>query len=97
MAYETILFALDRDVATITLNRPDRMNALTRTMRRELVAAVARATETARVVVLTGAGRAFCSGQDLGDSRDAGAIDLAATLRDEYEPCLLYTSPSPRD
>ncbi len=67
MDYETITYALTDDVALITLNRADKMNALTTQMRAELTHAVTEGGRAARVVVLTGAGRAFCSGQDLAD------------------------------
>ncbi|GAA1227209.1 crotonase/enoyl-CoA hydratase family protein [Pseudonocardia alaniniphila] len=66
--YSEILFDVADGVATITLNRPDRLNAFTTTMLRELVAAF-DATDTddeVRVVIITGAGRGFCAGADLG-------------------------------
>ena len=87
MDYETITYALTDDVALITLNRADKMNALTTQMRAELTHAVTEGGRAARVVVLTGAGRAFCSGQDLAD-RAGGVADLEKTLRDEYAPLL---------
>ncbi len=86
--YQTILYDLSDGVATITLNRPAVMNALNAQMRAELLDAVRRAGGEARVVVLTGAGRAFCSGQDLGDRANAGSVDLERTLRDEYDPLM---------
>lgn len=86
MGFETILVEEDAGVATVTLNRPAVMNGLDATLRRELTEALRRAPETARVIVLTGAGRAFCSGQDLGG---AGAdIDIGRVLREEYEPMI---------
>ncbi|MGB5066571.1 MAG: enoyl-CoA hydratase-related protein [Albidovulum sp.] len=89
MTYKTILFAERGGVAVITLNRPEVMNALNRVMRQEVTAAVTAAEQSARVIVLTGAGRAFCSGQDLADGGGSAAdIDLERTLRDEYEPML---------
>ncbi|AYE86098.1 MAG: enoyl-CoA hydratase-related protein [Sulfitobacter sp.] len=87
MDYETITYALTDDVALITLNRADKMNALTTQMRAELTHAVTEGGRAARVVVLTGAGRAFCSGQDLAD-RAGGVADLEKTLREEYAPLL---------
>lgn len=87
MDYETITYALTDDVALITLNRADKMNALTTQMRAELTQAVTEGGRAARVVVLTGAGRAFCSGQDLAD-RAGGVADLEKTLREEYAPLL---------
>lgn len=88
MDYQAITFTLRDAVAEITLNRPDMMNALNTQMRAEITHAVKAAEKDARVVVLTGAGRAFCSGQDLGDGGSAATLDLERTLRDEYEPML---------
>ncbi|UOA31984.1 1,2-epoxyphenylacetyl-CoA isomerase [Sulfitobacter sp. DSM 110093] len=87
MDYETITYALTDGVALITLNRADKMNALTTQMRAELTHAVTKGGRERRVVVLTGAGRAFCSGQDLAD-RAGGVADLEKTLREEYAPLL---------
>lgn len=87
MDYETITYALTDGVALITLSRADKMNALTTQMRAELTHAVTEAGREARVVVLTGAGSAFCSGQDLAD-RAGGVADLEKTLREEYAPLL---------
>jgi 2-(1,2-epoxy-1,2-dihydrophenyl)acetyl-CoA isomerase len=86
MADRTILSSLEAGVATLTLNRPAVRNGLDAQMRRDLAAAVARAAGAARVLVLTGAGDAFCSGQDLGEGL---AADVERTLRDEYEPLVL--------
>jgi len=88
MKYETLTYALQDGMALITLNRPDVMNALTTQMRAEIEVAVTHAGKSARVVVLTGAGRAFCSGQDLGDRANAADLNLERTLRDEYTPML---------
>ena len=68
-------------VATITLHRPDRLNAFTTTMARELVAAfdAADADDDVRVVLMTGAGRAFCAGADLG--RGASTFDATDPVR----------------
>ena len=70
---EPILYALQDGVATITLNRPEVMNALSSALRRDMLAAIQRAEGEARVIVFTGAGRAFCSGQDLADAQSLGA------------------------
>jgi len=77
--------------------RPDMMNALNRQMRAELTHALKDLAKRARVLVLTGEGRAFCSGQDLGDGGNAANIDLERTLREEYEPMLraIYDAPVP--
>ena len=88
MTNQTITCNENDGVAVITLNRPDVMNALNRTMRLELTEAVRAADKSARVIVLTGAGRAFCSGQDLADGGSVADIDLERTLREEYEPML---------
>lgn len=86
MAFETIEFGIDAGIATLTLNRPKVMNALNSRMRAEITQALTSLPEEARCVVMTGSGRAFCSGQDLTDAN--AARDLEATLRDEYEPML---------
>lgn len=88
MIYETIRLEIDNGLAVLTLNRPDKMNALNTQMRAEIAEAVKRAGGEARVLVMTGEGRAFCSGQDLTDRRNAAEVDLERTLRDEYEPML---------
>lgn len=88
MNYSTIRLDLRDDIAVITLNRPDVMNALNTQMRAEITHAVKEAGTSARVLVITGKGRAFCSGQDLGDRATAADIDLERTLRDEYLPML---------
>lgn len=88
MNYETILLDITDGLAVLTFNRPDKMNALTTQMRAEITHAMKEAARNARCVVLTGAGPAFCSGQDLGDASSTGKIDLERSLRDEYEPML---------
>jgi 2-(1,2-epoxy-1,2-dihydrophenyl)acetyl-CoA isomerase len=87
MTYQTLLVSQTAGLAVITLNRPEVMNALNAPLRAELRAALHTAIGSARALVLTGAGRAFCSGQDLSDASLAD-IDLEATLRDDYEPLL---------
>ena len=97
MNYETITFDITDDIATVTLNRPEVMNALNTQMRAEITDAVLEGGKSARVVVLTGAGKSFCSGQDLGDRANAANLDLERTLRDEYVPMLraIYDCPVP--
>ena len=88
MDYQAIALTIRNKVAVITLNRPQMMNALNTQMRAEITHAVKVAEAEARVLVITGAGKAFCSGQDLGDSGNAANLDLERTLRDEYVPML---------
>ena len=88
MDYQTITLENNDGIAIVTLNRPDTLNALTQQMRAEITDAAIEAGRTARVVVLTGAGKAFCSGQDLGDGASAAALDLERSLRDEYTPMI---------
>jgi len=77
-------------IATITLDRPEALNALTIPMKRQLVAAfeTARIDRTVRAVILTGAGRAFCAGQDLRERLDPAAPSLGEELRDHYNPII---------
>lgn len=96
MTYQTLGYDVAGGVATITLNRPEVMNGLNAAMRREIVDAIGAAGVEARVLVLTGAGRAFCSGQDLGEAQ-AEDPDFGRILREEYEPMLraLIEAPIP--
>ncbi|MEM7711426.1 MAG: enoyl-CoA hydratase-related protein [Pseudomonadota bacterium] len=88
MHYETIRYELEDGVGVMTLTRPDVMNALSTQMRAEILHCVRAAETEARVLVMTGEGRAFCSGQDLGDRTNVADLNLERTLRDEYEPML---------
>jgi 2-(1,2-epoxy-1,2-dihydrophenyl)acetyl-CoA isomerase len=88
MDYQTISVVIENDVAVLTMNRPEVMNALSTQMRAEITHAVKGADKAARVLVITGAGKAFCSGQNLSDTGTAASIDLERVLRDEYEPML---------
>jgi len=88
MPYETILYAVEDGIATITLNRPERMNSLNAAMRTELIGALTRAPQESRVIVLTGAGRGFCAGQDLTDTGRIEDLNLQRVLTEEYEPLL---------
>ena len=79
----------DGAVLTITLNRPDVLNAFNAEMHRALAAALEEArTAAVRAVVLTGAGRGFCVGQDLTEFREAPG-DIGARLRESYHPNVL--------
>ena len=89
MTYTTILYDTHDDVLRITLNRPERLNALTDTMRHELIDAFTRAgaEDEVRVVVLMGAGRGFCSGADLVAALESGEpVDFGQALRTTYNP-----------
>ena len=87
--YQAIRLTIEDAIAVVYLDRPDRMNALNTQMRAEITDAVRCVPEQgARVLVITGEGRAFCSGQDLSDTETAAALDLERVLRDEYEPML---------
>lgn len=93
--YQTITYDLVDDIAILRLNRPDKMNALNTQMRAEITHAAELAGRTARVLVLTGNGSAFCSGQDLSDRSNAAALDVERVLRDEYVPMLKAITDAP--
>jgi 2-(1,2-epoxy-1,2-dihydrophenyl)acetyl-CoA isomerase len=93
MSYETILFEERAGVARLTLNRPERLNSLNGAMHAELRDALGRvATGASRVLVVTGAGRGFCAGQDLGDRQVAAGgarADLGESIERNYKPLVL--------
>ena len=94
-----VLEARDQGVLTLTLNRPERLNAITDELLDALTAAL-RASEAdpaIRAVLITGAGRAFCSGQDLRAGADGGIVDVRAKLREHYAPAIraLRSLPKP--
>ncbi len=89
MQYDTIRYSVRNNIAVAEFSRPDVMNALNTQMRAELLHATKQAEKEARVLVMTGKGRAFCSGQDLGDRATVANTDLERTLRDEYVPMLM--------
>jgi enoyl-CoA hydratase/carnithine racemase len=78
MHYETLLYEVSENILTLTLNRPDRLNAFTGKMMEELIAAFdqADADDAVRAIIVTGAGRGFCAGADL--SQGAKTFDFAA-------------------
>lgn len=86
----TARYEMHDDVALITLDRPDRYNAIDDELSRSVVDLMARAGNEARAVVLTGEGKAFCSGADLAgfqdEYADGGTPDLAGHLDDEFHP-----------
>ena len=77
---ETVLYQQDRDVVTLTLNRPDALNSINRQLRRELDEAIMQFDQDpgARVAILTGAGRAFCAGRDLKERATDNASGVQA-------------------
>jgi 2-(1,2-epoxy-1,2-dihydrophenyl)acetyl-CoA isomerase len=81
-------------VHRITLNRPEVMNALNRDLRHELTAALL-AGHAARVIVLSGAGRGFCSGQDLSDASGLEAAGFEGVLNGEYVPMIRAITEAP--
>lgn len=95
MDFQTITVIEAGDVATIAMNRPAVMNALSAQMRRELAEALRAAAATARCIVLTGTGRAFCSGQDLQDATNIAAVDFERILNEEYVPLLRLITEAP--
>ncbi|HEX3264043.1 MAG TPA: enoyl-CoA hydratase-related protein [Candidatus Limnocylindrales bacterium] len=88
----TILIEIDAEaaVATITLNRPEALNSLTVPMKVELLGALRRVERDTdvRAVVLTGAGRAFCAGQDLKERLQPDAAPLGVEVRERYNPII---------
>ncbi len=99
MAYETIDFKADGPIARVTLNRPDRLNSFTVQMHEELRDALANLGD-ARVVLLSGAGRGFCAGQDLNDravSSGDHPVDLGLTVETCWNPLIrtLTSLPQP--
>jgi 2-(1,2-epoxy-1,2-dihydrophenyl)acetyl-CoA isomerase len=93
-SFETVRLDVADGVATLTLNRPDRLNSFTVAMHGEVRAAIDEATgdPAVRCLVLTGAGRGFCAGQDLSDravAPGAAPVDLGASIENYYKPLLL--------
>jgi 2-(1,2-epoxy-1,2-dihydrophenyl)acetyl-CoA isomerase len=94
MSYESILFTIENGVAVLTLNRPDRLNSFTQAMHLEVRDALDKlqADQSVRVLVLTGAGRGFCAGQDLADravAPGAPSVDLGESVEKFYAPLVL--------
>ena len=93
MTYDNILFDLTAGIARLTLNRPDKLNSFNTAMHAEVRDALGRVLrEGARVLVLTGAGRGFCAGQDLADRAVAPGgerVDLGESIERNYKPLIL--------
>ncbi len=98
---ETIQFELAEGIARLTLNRPDRLNSFNVQMHEEVRSVLERVRHdaAARVLVLTGAGRGFCAGQDLGDravTPGATAPDLGESIELRYKPLVLALRSLPK-
>ncbi|WP_211452553.1 2-(1,2-epoxy-1,2-dihydrophenyl)acetyl-CoA isomerase PaaG [Collimonas antrihumi] len=94
MPYQNILLEIQDGIARLTLNRPEKLNSFTVAMHNEVRAALEHieADASVRVLVLTGAGRGFCAGQDLGDRAVApgsAALDLGESVERYYAPLVL--------
>ncbi|QQO35613.1 crotonase/enoyl-CoA hydratase family protein [Bradyrhizobium diazoefficiens] len=100
MAYSTIKYEIADQVLTVTLNRPEKLNAFTNTMQRELIDAFDRADndDEIRVIIVTGEGRAFCAGADLSLGADAFDIDAQREpVKRLPDATVDYSDPNARD
>ena len=93
MSFNTIVFDINEGVATLKLNRPKSLNSFTREMHKEVREAMQQVKDddSIRCLVLTGEGRGFCAGQDLGDravSNDEGRPDLGESVKKNYNPLI---------
>src|SRR5580704_14109233 len=100
MAYETILYEVADNILTITLNRPDKLNAFSGTMQAEMIDAFDHADQddNVRAIIVTGAGRAFCAGADL--SEGAKTFDRDARrgpVKRLANGAVDYSDPNARD
>ena len=85
---ENILFEIQSGVAKITLNRPDKLNSFNRSMSLELISALEQAEgdDNVRAILLTGAGRGFCAGQDLSEAVGDDAYEIEDIIEKQYNP-----------
>ncbi len=93
MEFNNITFVIEEGVATLTLNRPASLNSFTLDMHAEVRIAMRQVTENPaiRCLVITGAGRGFCAGQDLGDRASAGdgdVPDVGKSVEENYNPLI---------
>jgi 2-(1,2-epoxy-1,2-dihydrophenyl)acetyl-CoA isomerase len=90
MPYETILYTVADNIATLTLNRPEKYNAFTAVMLREVQGAMKQCErdDTVRAVIITGAGKGFCTGQDLAEIAERGDISVGEHIRTGYAPII---------
>jgi 2-(1,2-epoxy-1,2-dihydrophenyl)acetyl-CoA isomerase len=94
MSYQHILFEHADGIARLTLNRPDRLNSFNVAMHEEVRDAIerTRSNGTSRVLIITGAGRGFCAGQDLSDRAvvpGGSGVDLGESIEKRYKPLVL--------
>ena len=91
MGYQSILFDIADGIARLTFNRPDRLNSFTAAMHEEVADALRRTKGNARTLLITGAGRGFCAGQDLADRavKPGGEpVDLGESVEKYYNPLI---------
>lgn len=95
--YQNITLERDGPVAIVTFNRPETLNAIESGIRREIleVANEVNSDDSIRVVILTGAGRAFCAGADLSEKQE-GEVDVEDLLNNEYKPALMAITNAPK-
>jgi enoyl-CoA hydratase/carnithine racemase len=100
MAYETILYDVSEQILTITLNRPDKLNAFNATMQKEMIDAFDRADkdDDIRAIIVTGAGRGFCAGADLSSGADTFDRDARrGPVKRNADGKVDYSDPNVRD
>lgn len=97
MTYEQIQYAVSEGVATITLNRPEKLNSFTAQMAEETIHALntAKAAEEVRAIVITGSGRAFCAGQDLAEATAPG-IRIEDVVEQQYNAIIRILRQMPK-
>ena len=95
----SVTYSLSNDVAVITLDRPDVFNSIDQSVTDGMIEAIDRAGSEARAAVITGAGKAFCAGADLGDLRreyaEAGGPDLLSVITRRFNPLVTAVLDSP--
>ncbi len=99
MAYKCLIYEVEENIATLTMNRPERLNALGDTLRTDLHDAVTKASgdPNVRAIILTGAGRGFCSGGDVKAMNEAKQRNESAPIMDKVAPSRDLTVLAMRD